>query len=84
VKVGLCTSLRKISFQRKVFDCSVSGENLNTLEVLEQIDYLKIYEVWMTLKIVKKALIVCLVDAHEGHRIYCNDGKDVKLDSSDE
>jgi hypothetical protein len=79
LKVGLCESLRRISFQRKVFDCSVSGENLNTLEVLEQIDYLKIYEVWMTLNIINKALIVCLMDAHEGHRVYYNEGKDVKI-----
>jgi hypothetical protein len=57
----------------------VSGENLNTLEVFEQIDYLKVYEVWMTLNIINKALIVCLVDAHEGHRVYYNEGKDVKI-----
>jgi hypothetical protein len=71
--------LREISLLRKVFQAQIfSCEGLHTLEILNQIDLLKINDCEELNKIINRSLIVC-VDAGETGRFCRCEETDVQF-----
>jgi hypothetical protein len=77
VQIHGCPELTYISFQRKIFRCEITDcESLETIEVLDQIDLLKVDGCLNLEKINNESLIVC-IDFNKKSRLYNNEGKEI-------
>jgi hypothetical protein len=80
LEIKYCLSLQKVSFQRIISRCEVAScERLGKLEVLRQIDLLRLNDCKRVSKITNHALIVCLDVSHET-RFYFNQVSDIDLE----
>jgi hypothetical protein len=80
LEIKYCLSLQKVSFQRTISRCEIAScERLGKMEVLSQIDLLRLNDCQRVSKIINRALIVCLDVSHET-RFCFNQVSDINLD----